>query len=68
MADEYNAGDADVKSMLVATEVAHGNRDHCFVDTLPAHGAALGAQLGGIKRKETRVFRRRGGFCIRSDR
>ena len=56
--DDYTASGAEVKSRLVATEVACGNRRLVLCLRVLA---ALGSQLGGITRKETRVLRRGGG-------
>ena len=66
--DDYTAGGGEVKPRLVATQVAFGNTDDCLCGYSPAEGCALGGQLGGIKRRETRVLRRRGGVCAGPDR
>ena len=43
--DDYTARGAEVKSKLVATEVAYGTRDDCFVGCSPAEGSAQGDSL-----------------------
>ena len=61
--DDCTSSGAKVKSRLVDTEVAFGNRDDCFAGT-PAEGSALGA----IERKETCILRRYRCVCTRADR
>ena len=50
--DAYTTGGTEVKSRMVATEVAYGNTDESFACT-PAEGFTVGGLVGGVKRKET---------------
>ena len=47
--DDYSSSGAEVKSRLVATEVAYGNRDYCFAGTPPLKALRLVVSLAASR-------------------
>ena len=47
--DDYSSSGTEVKSRLVATEVAYGNRDDCFAGTLPLKELLLVVSLAASR-------------------
>ena len=54
--DDYSASGIEVKSRLVATEAAYGNRDDCFAGTLPLKVLRLVVSLAASRGRKLALF------------
>ena len=54
--DDYSSSGTEVKSRLVATEVAYGNRDDCFAGTLPLKALRLVVSLAASRGRRIAFF------------
>ena len=61
--DYYTAGGAEVKSRLVATEVACGNRDDCFAEVLQLKDLHLMVSLPASRGRDSRSSTSRRRLC-----
>ena len=54
--DDYSSSGTEVKSRLVVTEVAFGNRDDCFAGTLPLKALRLVVSLAASRGRRIAFF------------
>ena len=54
--DDYSSSGTEVKSRLVATEVAYGNRDDCFAGTPPLKALRLVVRLAASRGRRLAFF------------